>query len=213
MSDLFYRTVRLVGRHVFWVSSRPVVLGLEHIPRTGACLIASNHTSPYDVPLLIRHSPRLLDFVSIVEVFRHPLLGWFYGNMNAFPLDRSKPDAPTVRILLNRLERERAVVMFPEGGFRRGQASVVHSGKIRPGIGRIAQLANCPVIPAIVVNSISYGSPAAWLPLRAVRYAVAFGPAIAPNGTPEELESRLVAALKGLYAQAASQLPEACRVL
>jgi hypothetical protein len=70
MSDLFYKVVRLIGRHAFWVSSRPVVFGIEHVPRQGACVIASNHTSPYDVALLMRHTPRLLDFVSIVEVFK-----------------------------------------------------------------------------------------------------------------------------------------------
>ena len=213
MSDLFYRVVRLIGRHAFWVSSRPVVLGVEHVPRRGACVIASNHTSPYDVAILMRHTPRLLDFVSIVEVFKHPLLGWFYGNMNAFPLDRSKPDAPTVRTLLGRLERGRVVAMFPEGGFRRGEQSVLRNGKIRSGVGRLVRLAGVPLVPAVVINSIAYSKPAAWLPLRRVRYAVAFGPAISHELEAEEIEEKLVEAMAALYARASGELPAECRVV
>jgi 1-acyl-sn-glycerol-3-phosphate acyltransferase len=161
----------------------------------------------------MRHTPRLLDFVSIVEVFKHPLLGWFYGNMNAFPLDRSKPDAPTVRTLLGRLERGRVVAMFPEGGFRRGEQSVVRNGKIRSGVGRLVRLAGVPLVPAVVINSIAYSKPAAWLPLRRVRYAVAFGPAISHELEAEEIEAKLVEAMAALYARACGELPGECRVV
>ena len=73
MSDAFYRLVRFVGRPVFRVSAAPIVLGTERVPRASgadhgaAFILASTHESPYDVALLIRHTPRLLDFVSIVE--------------------------------------------------------------------------------------------------------------------------------------------------
>ncbi|MBS0197017.1 MAG: 1-acyl-sn-glycerol-3-phosphate acyltransferase [Planctomycetes bacterium] len=213
MSDVFYRAIRFIGTHIFWASSRPVVFGLEHIPREGPCLIASNHTSPYDVALLIRHVPRLLDFVSIVEVFRNPLLGWFYGSMNAFPLDRHKPDAPTVRTILSRLRRGRVVVMFPEGGFRRGEASVVHTRKMKSGIGRIVNMANIPIVPAVVINSSVYSKPVSWLPLFRARYALAFAPPIAPDLPPEQIESRIVESIVNLYTLASGKLPEHARVL
>lgn len=213
MSDLFYRAIRFVGRHVFWVSSRPVVVGIEHIPKEGPFLLASNHTSPFDVPLLIRHVPRLIDFVSITEIFQNPFLAWFYGSMNAFPLDRHKPDAPTVRTILRRLEKGRPVAMFPEGGFRKGDASVLRSRKIRPGIGRVAAMANVPLIPAIVINSITYALPTAWLPVRHNRYAIAFGPALPPSLAPEEIEFRLIEAMISLHDQTIEKLPPPCRVI
>lgn len=213
MSDLFYRTIRLLGRHVFWVSSRPVVLGAENIPRVGPFVLASNHTSPYDIPLLIRHVPRLIDFVSIVEVFQNPFLAWFYGSMNAFPLDRHHADAPTVRIILRRLERGRVVAMFPEGGFRRGEASVVHSRKIRKGVGRLLTLADVPVVPVVVVNSIAYSRAAAWLPLRHTRYAVAFGAPLPAGLDPEQLEAALVESMVRLCERAMAELPADCRVV
>jgi 1-acyl-sn-glycerol-3-phosphate acyltransferase len=213
MSDTFYRIVRGLGGHVFSLSGAAVVTGLENVPRSGACLIASNHTSPYDVPLLIHHVPRLLDFVSIVEVFRYPAVGWFYGNMNAFALDRHKPDVPTVRTIMNRLERGRVVVMFPEGGFRRGEASVLRGGKLRPGIGRLVNVAGVPLVPAVVINSAAYAKVRAWLPLRGTRYAIAIGEAISNEHAPDEIEARLVAAMVRLYEKAGAALPESCRAV
>lgn len=205
MSDAFYTLVRFVGRHVFWLSSRPTVLHIDRICRPGAFILASNHLSPFDVPLLIHHSSRKLDFVSITEVFRKPLLGWFYGSMNAFPLDRWKPDAPTVRIILDRLARGRVVAMFPEGHVRKVEDSVVHGGKIRPGVARLAQMANVPIIPVVLINSRAYGRPINWAPLRRVRYGANFGKPIEPSAdldkqsAAEDVETRLRAAYVDLY--------------
>lgn len=201
MSDAFYRTVRLLGRPVFWASSAPVVIGTERVPRTGRCLIASTHQSPYDVPLLVLHTPRLLDFVSIVEVFRNPLVAWFYGSLNAFPLDRSRPDTKTVRVIVERLRRSRAVAMFPEGGIRSEAESVVCTRRIRPGIGRLAHLTGAPMIPCVLINSRTYRRPASWLPIRRARYGLIFGEPIEPSLAPETIETRLIDAFVRLHAE------------
>ncbi len=148
MSDTFYNLIRAIGTPIFWASARPTVIGLHHARLKGPFILAANHHSPYDVPLLIRHTPRKLDFVSIVEVFRNPFVAWFYGSMNAFPLDRSRPDSPTVRIILDRLERGRAVAMFPEGGFRKLEDSVVTGGRMRPASAGSLKWQTSPSSPA-----------------------------------------------------------------
>ena len=126
MSDRFYTFVRIIGCHPFWLSGRPTIIGLHHTAAPGAWLLACNHQSPYDVALLICQSKRHLDFVSITELFRNPLLAWFFGSWNAFPLDRSRRDPAAIRTILSRLAAGRVVAMFPEGGFRPGGRSIVH---------------------------------------------------------------------------------------
>lgn len=207
MSDLFYDAVVLACRPAFAVSSRPTVLGRAHVPRRGAFLLAANHTCPYDVPLLIRHTPRRVDFVSIAEVMRLPAVGPFYRGMNAFALDRTRRDAGAVRTILDRLAHGRVVGMFPEGGFRRGEASVVRSRKIKAGIGRVALLADVPIVPAAVVGSEAYARVASWLPVRGVRYGVAYGEPIAPEGEPSAIEARLVDAICALHGELTTRLP------
>src|SRR5947209_18015130 len=118
MSDLFYSTVRLLGCHVFWLSSRPVVIGVEHTRRRGGFIVAATHPGAYDVPLLVRHARRRLDFVTITEAVANPLVRWFYTLMNAFPLDRSKTDPIAVRKAVARLRQGRVIAIFPEGRLR-----------------------------------------------------------------------------------------------
>ncbi len=206
MSDLFYDAVRLLGTHPFWLSSAPTVMGLEHTRRAGPFILAATHQSPFDVALLVRHSTRRLDFVSIVEAFRNPLVAWFYGSMNAFPLDRSRPDAPTVRILLDRLSRGRAVCIFPEGRLRRGAESVVHTRRISRGIGRIAKLAEAPIVPCVIINSAAYLSFKSWLPLGRTRYGIIVGPAIEPTEDAAAIEEKLVNDLVALHRALEAQM-------
>jgi 1-acyl-sn-glycerol-3-phosphate acyltransferase len=189
MSDLFYNFVWGVGSHAFWVSSKPVVLHRERLRRPGAYILAPTHLSEFDVPCLIALSPRKLDWVSIVEVFRKPLVGWFFGSMNAFPLDRNRPDSPTVRTILDRLARGRVVAMFPEGNLRTPETSVLAGGHFKPGVARIAQLGDVPVIPCVIVGTGAYKKVTSWLPLRRVRYGVVFGEPITVRKDVEKHEA------------------------
>jgi 1-acyl-sn-glycerol-3-phosphate acyltransferase len=175
VSDAFYNFVWGIGSHVFWVSSQAVVLHRDRLKRPGAYLLASTHLSVFDVAVLIAKSPRKLDWVSIVEVMRKPFAGWFYGSMNAFALDRSRPDSPTVRVILDRLARGRVVAMFPEGNIRTPETSVLAGGNFKPGVARIAQLADVPVIPCVVLGADAYNRVRSWLPIKRVRYGMAFG--------------------------------------
>ena len=206
MSDVFYKVVWVIGWPAFFASSSPISIGEEHVPPRGPCIIAATHQCPYDIPLLIRHTPRLLDFVSITEVFHNPLLAWFYGSLNAFPLERSRPDAPAARVILDRLRRGRTVAMFPEGGFKTGATSVIHTRRIKPGIGRIANLSGAPIIPCVLINSPAYARPASWLPIRRTRYGVIYGEPLSPTLDPEALETNLVDAFVSLHRRLSAEM-------
>src|SRR3954451_4238081 len=114
MSDAFYYLVRSVGWPAFHFSSSPTVLHAERPNVVGPMIIAPNHLSPYDVPCLMASTRRTLDFVSMVELFRNPVLVWFLRSINAFPLDRGRRDSGATRKILERLEQGRKVVIFPE---------------------------------------------------------------------------------------------------
>jgi 1-acyl-sn-glycerol-3-phosphate acyltransferase len=212
VGDAFYTFVHTVGSAIFWGSSRPVVLHAERTDRRGPFIIAANHHSPYDVPLIIRHSRRKLDFVSIIEVFRHPFVRWFYGSMGAFPIDRSQPDGAGVRTILDRLKNGRAVAMFPEGFIRRPEASVTHGGKFKPGVARLAHMASVEVMPCVVVNSGVYGKVSSWLPLKRIRYGVIFGEPIALHADLDKsaalaaMESELKDAFINLYRELTAKM-------
>ncbi len=209
MSERFYNLIVFFGRFPLWVSSKPpVILGEQHARCEGAYILASTHLSAYDVGALYRSSPRHLDFVSIVEAFGNPFVAWLYTGMNAFPLDRRRADPKTARIILDRLERGRVVAMFPEGKIRRGETSATRGAAFRPGTARLARLANVPIIPAVVVGADAYERLASWLPLRRVRYGIAYGEPIVVIGADDDAAERQLA---GAFVQLGQQLTEALR--
>jgi 1-acyl-sn-glycerol-3-phosphate acyltransferase len=203
VSDWFYNVVFYACLPAFTVSSSPVVLHADRAKRAGAYLLASNHLSPLDVPCLMKETPRLLDFVSTVEVFRNPLIAWFYGKMNAFPLDRGRVDTGTTRTILDRLRRGRVVALFPEGRIRDEKDSVINGGHFKPGVLRLARIANVPIIPVVVIGTSGYHRITNWLPLRRTRYGVNYGHAIEPNPGDDTgiLEGQLRAAYQSLHAE------------
>lgn len=206
VSDWFYNFVWCVCRPAFDLSSAPVVLHRSRARRAGAYLLAANHLSPYDVPCLIKETPRMLDFVSIVEVFRHPLAAWFFRSMNAFPLDRNRVDTATTRTILDRLARGRAVAIFPEGRVRAEADSVLRGGAFKPGVIRIAHAARVPIIPCAIVGTAAYHRFRSWLPLRRIVYGINYGDAIDPINDPAETQQRLGDAFQSLYSELMSHL-------
>lgn len=201
MNRWYYNIVWCACWPAFGVSSSPIVLHRERGRRPGAFLLAANHLSPLDVPCIMKETPRQIDFVSIVEVFRNPIIAWFYGNMGAFPLDRGRVDTGTTRTIFDRLKQGRVVGIFPEGSVQTDQTSVLNGGRLKPGVLRIAKLANVPIMPVVIVGTRAYHQIWSWLPLRRVRYGVNFGELIQPREGEEiaELEARLREAYRSLH--------------
>jgi 1-acyl-sn-glycerol-3-phosphate acyltransferase len=209
LSDWYYKLVRFIGKHAFLVSASPVVLHADRARRSGAYILAPNHLSPYDVSCLIKETPRVLDFVSIVEVFQKPLVAWFFRNMGAMPLDRGRVDTATTRQILQRLERGRAVTMFPEGRVQSDEGSVLNGGRIKPGVFKIARTANVPVIPCVILGTRAYHRVSAWLPLRRTVFAVNYGEPLIPDETWDDVasaEQQLRAAYRRLHEELMERL-------
>ena len=161
------------------ICENSTALGEEHLKQIeGPMLVASNHTSPYDIPILFRHVPRYVDFVSTHEIINSKA-GWLYKRMNAFPLDQHKPDPKATREIIARLKAGRTVAMFPEGALSFGDKSVLHGGPLVPGFGRIARLTKVPLVPCAIEDSLVFQRFTSWLP-RQARYGIAFGEPMEP---------------------------------
>jgi 1-acyl-sn-glycerol-3-phosphate acyltransferase len=99
VSDLGYNLIWGIGVHAFWVSSKPVVLHLDRLKRPGAYILAPTHLSVFDVPCLMAIAPRNLDFVSIVEVFRNPIVAAIYG-FTGFTIARVEGEEEEMEVAL-----------------------------------------------------------------------------------------------------------------
>ncbi len=180
MSDAFYRTIYVFSWGVFATSARAVVVGSERMPSTGALLLAANHISWYDIPLLAGHSPRLLDFLAINELYQRPMARWFFNGMNGIRYNRSSTDSQAVRGMLARLAKGRVVAIFPEGRLCKYEDSLFSGQPLRPGLARLAMAVQAPVLPVVLWGTDVYRRFLSWMPVRRTRYGMAFGKPIPP---------------------------------
>ena len=208
-NDRFYRLVVAFGRFIFQCTSRPVALHVDRVPLAGGLLLASNHTSPYDVACLMNVCRRPIDFVSIVEVQQRRLVAALFARLNCVFLDRHHSDAVTAKSILARLRDGRLVGIFPEGRLTPSDdpRSVLRGGPIVSGIGQLAQVTGVPLVPCVVLDTANFAGVAPWLPLRRTRYAVGFGePLTVREGLPrkqarQDLEERWRRSLVELEAE------------
>jgi 1-acyl-sn-glycerol-3-phosphate acyltransferase len=144
------------------------VRGRENIPAEGALIVASNHVSFWDPPLVGAAANRELHYLAKEELFRTPLVGPLVRGFNAIPIRRGVADLRGLSMALEVLKRGQALLLFPEG-------SRMRDGRLhpaRPGVGMLAVSANAPIVPCHVHGS---SRPRRWL-LRQERLHIAFGP-------------------------------------
>ncbi|MBV7542965.1 MFS transporter [Acidovorax sp. sic0104] len=148
-------------RFVAWVSSRFVyrfkVQGDEHLPSTGAAILACNHVSFVDAVLLMAASPRPIYFVMDHRIFSVPVLGWLFRLAKAIPIAPYKEDPATYDAAFERaaqvLREGDLLAIFPEGGITKdGQLQ-----EFKGGIMKIIERAReegveAPVIPMALTN-------------------------------------------------------------
>ena len=121
------------------------VRGARNLPRTGGCIIACNHCSYLDPPLLGFAAGRELYYLAKEGLFRevNKFFTWLIISYNAIPLRREGMDLRAVKRVLGLLQRGEVLVLFPEG-------TRSTSGRLlppKPGLGFIAWHAGVPVIP------------------------------------------------------------------
>ena len=88
--EYFLRFVAFVMARVIY---RFHVKGDEHIPTQGAAILVCNHVSFIDPLLLMAASPRPIRFIMDHEIFKIPMLGWFFRLAKAIPIASQKVDA------------------------------------------------------------------------------------------------------------------------
>lgn len=151
-----------------WLSYE--VLGREHLPAAGGVLVAANHASYLDIPLIGLALPRMAHFMGKSELFDHPLSGWLYRRLGGFAIRRGRQARDGLDEAIRHVRGGRVVVMFPEGG-RNAHGRL---GRPLPGIGLIVAQSNVPVVPAYIAGAAAALPVGGWLP-RPHPVTVAFG--------------------------------------
>jgi 1-acyl-sn-glycerol-3-phosphate acyltransferase len=127
--------------------------GRENIIEDGPAIMAANHQSYLDPPLVGITCREELYFLARKTLFEKKLLGPLISRVNALPVDLSRGDLTAVRTIINLLKDGHRTVIFPEG--TRSLDGNIQPA--RPGIGMIIAKTLVPVVPMRI-----FGSFQAW---------------------------------------------------
>jgi 1-acyl-sn-glycerol-3-phosphate acyltransferase len=150
--DVMHRVVPPVLK-VVW---RPTVRGLEHVPRRGGVILASNHLSFVDsvaIPVVV---PRKVVFLAKSDYFTGTGVrgfasrAWFEG-LGMLPVDRddSRAAIASLDVALEVLARGEAFGIYPEG--TRSRDGRLYRG--RTGVAHLALTAGVPVVPVGITGT------------------------------------------------------------
>jgi 1-acyl-sn-glycerol-3-phosphate acyltransferase len=149
---------------------------IDDIPREGAVIIASNHASNLDVPVLgsslMPRIGRRFQWLGKREVFDWPVVGWIADAGGVHPVDRSTADVEAYRLAKRILDEGHALFVFPEG--TRSRDGRLH--KARDGVAALALRTGAPIVPVGIAGSYERWPRGQRLPHPGGRVTVRVGP-------------------------------------
>jgi 1-acyl-sn-glycerol-3-phosphate acyltransferase len=174
-SDRFYRFAAGVAHPVLRAWFRVRIDGAEHIPATGPLILAANHRSNADPPLVTLITSRPVRYLAKEGLFRFPL-GPILYRLGQVPVRRGGSDREALRACEAVVEGGGVLGLFPEGTRCDGDFATIH-----PGLAYMLLRTNCPVIPVVVTGTQRIRGRFGWLPRTITIRLVAGPPLVLPE--------------------------------
>lgn len=196
-----YRLGWTFFRMMYAVYFRWRVFNPERVPPTGAVILASNHASFLDPPLVGSGLHRGINYLARESLFRFPGIGALLRSWNAVPVDRDGGGAAGLKAILERLLAGGGIILFPEGTRTR-------DGKLQParsGIGLIVIKSDAPVVPVRVFGTFEAWGRNRKIPLPK-RVTVKYGEPMRFEQLRAEAKICTKQRLKEIYQQIADEI-------
>jgi 1-acyl-sn-glycerol-3-phosphate acyltransferase len=141
----FASLARILARLFF----RFRIIHRERLPESGGLILAANHQSYFDPPLVGICSRRAVHYLARKTLLEWPFFGRMFPDMNVIPVDRGGNDMSALRIVIRKIKEGEGVVLFPEG-------TRSPDGKLQPaqaGVGLVIAKTLAPVVPMRIFGS------------------------------------------------------------
>lgn len=148
MNAALYDGAKISLSVLFGTLWRMRVHGSRNVPKDGPLIVACNHVSYLDPPVLGTACPRRIQYMAKQELFAIPVLGPAISAVGAYPVDRKGSAVAAIKRSVEVLKRGGAVGIFPEGTRNRDGSSAPQSG-----VALLASLSGAPVLPACVTGT------------------------------------------------------------
>jgi 1-acyl-sn-glycerol-3-phosphate acyltransferase len=183
-TQFLLRALRPPARAALRRRMRVVVHGAEHMPKTGAVILASNHIALLDGPLMAAFSPRPVHALTKTEMF-DGRLGQGLRASGQIPLHRTNVDPRGIKTCLRVLRDGHVTGIYPEGTRGTGEFLRVHGGTAY-----LALVSGAPIVPLVMLGSRPDGGGTNAVPEKGATVHMVYGPAIhvAPRSWPRTRE-------------------------
>ena len=177
------------------------VFNAERVPLRGPVILACNHASYLDTPVIGVTVWRHINYLARESLFSVPVVGAILRSWRVVPVDRDGGTGRGLRAILDRLEKGGAIILFPEG-------TRTPDGRLQPaqsGIGLAIIKSSAPVTPARVFGSYEAFGRHMSFP-RPRRIMVKFGQPMNFDALRAEARTCPRPRLKQIYQQVADEL-------
>lgn len=201
------RNLRNLMQFLFKLLTRTQYFGVENIPSTGGFIVATNHISRLDTPLLFLNPVRP-DITALVttKYLQYPLMRWFVQTAGGIWLDRTKADFSAFGQATEILNQGRPLGIAPEG--TRSTVSALIEGK--SGVVLLAHRARALIVP-VGITGTDTALPNL-MHLRPARITARFGkPFSLPPFSREDRDGSLKQQTDEVMCRIAMLLPESHR--
>jgi len=171
-----YRFYRFLLFIFFKVCYRNKVTGEFHLPK-GPCILAANHASFLDPPLLAGSTKEDLYFIAKIALFKRDFFSNFLKRLHAYPISGNASDLKTFKLVCGLIQEGKKIVIFPEG--HRSHDGKIHT--IKPGTAMIALKMDCPIIPVYLQGTFAIWPRNKRFPKMKGKTSCHFGEPIYPN--------------------------------
>jgi len=199
--NLSYRIGWTVFRALYATYFRWRVYGAENVPLSGGVILASNHASFLDPPLVGSGLKRDINYLARESLFRYPGIGALLRSWNSVPVDRDGGGAKGLKKILDRLLAGGAIILFPEG-------TRTKDGKLQParsGIGLTVIKSTAPVVPVRTFGTFECYSRK-WKFHKPHRLVVKYGRQMNFEALRAEAKTCDKTRLKEIYQQVADEI-------
>jgi 1-acyl-sn-glycerol-3-phosphate acyltransferase len=187
---IFSHICRYLVRILFFPFCRVHLASFGALGLRGGFILASNHISHFDPPLIGAWYTRYIDWMAMEELFRSRLGAALMDGLCAFPVRRDGTDRRAVREALARLEIGRAVGLFPEGGIRAGAQSILEGAPMWPGVCALSVRSGKPIVPCVILGTDRLYNRGNWLPYKRVPVWIGVGEPLFPEETSRHADAR-----------------------
>ncbi|EDY83994.1 Acyltransferase domain protein [Verrucomicrobiia bacterium DG1235] len=154
------------------------VEGMKNVPRHGPVILAVNHASHFDPPLIGCLLPRPINFFARKTLWFNKGASWWLDSVGTIPVDRDgDSDIKAMKATLSTLKNGGLLSLFPEG--TRSPDGKLQTAK--PGIGLIAAKSQATVIPCRIFNSSKVLSKGKALPNFDLSVHMRYGSPLPPS--------------------------------